>query len=114
MSYKLIYYHIVLGTKVHKNLLSTKNEELYKYIRGIIKNKSCHLYRINGTTNHLHIFSDLHPTITLADYIKEIKRSSSVWLKENNNFPNFDGWAEGYASMTVSHSDKNRVIEYIN
>jgi len=46
-SYRQIYYHIVFGTKGHKPTLPDEHcEELYKYIWGIIKNKSCKLYRI--------------------------------------------------------------------
>jgi putative transposase len=71
------------------------------------------LYRISGYKDHLHFLSDLHPNISLADYIKDIKISSSLWLKKNGNFPNFEGWAEGYACFTIAHKDRNRVIEYI-
>ena len=62
---------IIFGT--NKHLLTIKEEhcdELYKYIWDIIKNKNCKLYRINGVENHIHILSDLHPSISLADYVK--------------------------------------------
>jgi len=59
------------------------------------------------------ILSDLHPSLALADYVKDIKISTSVWIKNSGKFPNFDGWAEGYATFTVSHNDRNRIIEYI-
>jgi len=62
---------------------------------------------------HIHILSDLHPSIALADLMREIKTSSSVWLKQQSDFKNFDGWAEGYAALTKSFHDKNKVIEYI-
>lgn len=57
--------------------------------------------------------SDLHPSIALADYIKEIKVSSSIWLKTQPDFNLFKGWAEKYAAFTVSHYAKESVIEYI-
>jgi REP element-mobilizing transposase RayT len=113
-SYRQIYYHIVFGTKSHKQTLTVEfSEEIYKYIWGIIKNKNCKLYRINGYRDHVHILSDLHPSLALADYVKEIKIASSVWIKNHGKFPNFDGWAEGYASFTISHDDRNRIIDYI-
>jgi len=113
-SYRQIYYHIVFGTKNHRTTLTEDScDELYKYISGIIRNKKCTLYRINGSIDHIHIMSDLHPSVALADYIKEIKVSSSIWLKTQGKFLNFDGWAEGYAAITVSHNDRNSVIEYI-
>jgi hypothetical protein len=49
----------------------------------------------------------------LADFVKELKVSSSIWLKQNRNFPDFISWGEGYGGFTVSHQDKDRIIEYI-
>jgi REP element-mobilizing transposase RayT len=86
---------------------------LYEYISGIIKNKNCYLYQINGTEDHIHLLSDLHPSLALADYIREIKTSSSIWLKSQKTFPKFKGWADGYAGVTCSYSEKNRLIDYI-
>ncbi len=68
-SHRQIYYQIVFGTKNREPTISeTHCEELYKYIWGIIKNKKCHLYRINGIEDHIHIFSDLHPSVGLAEF----------------------------------------------
>lgn len=113
-SYRQILYHIVFRTKnCEKSLPLDKSEELYKYIWGIIKNKNGFLYRINGMEEHIHILSDLHPSIALADYIRDIKTASSVWLKQSGNFPDFKGWAEGYAGLTYSWKDKDVIINYI-
>jgi len=87
--------------------------QLYAYITGIIRNKNCFLYRINGVENHLHILTDLHPSIALADFMREIKVSTSLWMKESNLFPAFTGWAEGYGSFTCSYIDMGRLIEYV-
>jgi REP element-mobilizing transposase RayT len=80
---------------------------------GILKQKGCHLYRINGMQDHLHILTDLHPNITLSNLMRDIKTSSSIWLKQQTEFNEFKGWANGYAALTLSYQDKNRVIEYI-
>jgi REP element-mobilizing transposase RayT len=77
-SYRQILYHIVFRTKAGSKTLPLKyNKELFKYIWGIIKNKKCHLYRINGMEDHIHILSDLHPSIALADFVRDIKTASS-------------------------------------
>jgi REP element-mobilizing transposase RayT len=114
MSYKQIYYQIVFGTKERKPAITEAHcEELYKYIWGIIKNKNCHLYRINGVEDHIHIFSDLHPSIALADYIKDIKIASSIWMKDSRLFPGFKGWQEGYGAFTYSNKEKDILINYV-
>lgn len=113
-SYKQILYHIVFRTKnSHRTLSLEHNDKLYAYIMGIIKKKGCHLYRINGMQEHIHILSDLHPGIALADLMREIKTSSSVWLKKQTEYREFKGWSDGYAALTLSFKDKTRVIEYI-
>ncbi|MEI7485650.1 MAG: IS200/IS605 family transposase, partial [Ignavibacteriota bacterium] len=109
-----IIYHIIFGTKDRiQSIPDEVSSELYKYIWGVIKNHNCHLYRVNGAEEHIHILSDLHPSVSLEKYIKDVKVSSSIWLKSNPGFPLFRGWAEGYAAITISTKEKNIVIEYI-
>ncbi|NTS39450.1 IS200/IS605 family transposase [Flavisolibacter sp. BT320] len=113
-TYKQLFYHIVFATKNREPTLTQSNQEaLYKYIWGIIKNKHCHLYRIGGIEDHLHIFSDLHPALSLANFIKDMKMGSSCWIKESGLFPQFSGWQEGYGAFTCSVKEKDAVIDYI-
>ncbi|MBX2965490.1 MAG: IS200/IS605 family transposase [Cyclobacteriaceae bacterium] len=113
-SYRQIYYHIVFGTKYRQPTIAEAYcEELYKYISGTIENKKSKLYRINGVEDHIHILSDLHPSISLADFVKDIKVSTSIWMKENGKFPAFTGWQEGYGAFTCSVRSRDRIINYI-
>jgi putative transposase len=113
-SYRQLIYHIVFRTKDSRPTIKQENaEQLYAYITGIIKNKNSHLYRINGVTNHLHICTDIHPSVALADFVKDIKVYSSLWMKSSNLFPDFYGWADGYAGFTCSYMDLLNVIDYI-
>ena len=91
MSYRQIFYQIVFGTK----------------------KKNCKLYRINGIEDHIPIFSDLHPTVALSDYIKDIKVASSIWMKANGNFPKFEAWQDGYGAITYSLKEKDIIINYV-
>ncbi len=46
-TYRQIFYQIVFGTKNRQPTLAKEHEEeLYKYIWGIVKNKNCKLYRV--------------------------------------------------------------------
>ena len=113
-SFRQILYHIVFCAHDRKNTLPVEyHEELYKYIWGIIKNRNGFLYRINGTENHIHILSDLHPTVALADFIKEIKTASNTWMKASGKYQNFSSWAAGYAALTYAYRDKEMIINYI-
>ena len=113
-SYRQLLYHLVFRTKDSlPTIKQDQSDQLYAYIAGIIKNKNSHLYWINGVENHLHILTDLHPSIALADFMREIKASSSLWMKNTGYFPAFNGWSEGYGSFTCSYMDMGRLIDYV-
>lgn len=109
-----ILYQIVFSTKRRGRTLNRENRiGLFKYISGILLNKNCHLYHINGVEDHLHIVTHLHPSISLASLVKDIKLASSKYIKEDGLFPSFNGWQDGYAAFTYSIESKNRLIEYV-
>jgi putative transposase len=113
-SYRLLFYHIVFRTK---NSLPTIRQDnvvqLYAYITGIIKHKNSHPYRINGTEDHLHLLTDIHPSFAIADFMRDLKTASSLWMKNSGFFPSFNGWADGYGAFTCSYFDLGRLIDYI-
>ena len=109
-----IYYQIVFSTKNRERVLqANKRDDLFRYTWGILKNQDCHLYRIGGVEDHIHILTSLHPTIALSALVKDIKVATSTWIKKENIFPKFSHWQDGCGAFTVSHSDKDAVIEYI-
>lgn len=113
-TYTQILYQIVFGTKHHEHTMTkTGRDPLFQYITGLLKNKKCHLYQINGVENHLHILTHLHPSIALADLVKDVKLSSSKFIKEQKLFKHFDGWQDGYAAFTYSQDRKETLINYI-
>jgi putative transposase len=113
-TYTQILYQIVFGTKYReKVLLKDGRDELFKYITGLIKNKNCHLYIINGVEDHIHIVTHLHPTVSLSSLVKDIKLASSIYIKEKNLFKDFINWQEGYGAFTYSIKEKDRLIEYV-
>jgi putative transposase len=113
-TYTQSLYQIVFSTKRREPSLTKDNRpELFKYIWGILKNKKCHLYRINGVEDHLHIITHLHQSVALASLIKDIKVASSMFIKEQGLFSKFDGWQDGYGAFTYSQDAKDNLIEYV-
>ncbi|MEA3286125.1 MAG: transposase, partial [Candidatus Marinimicrobia bacterium] len=93
-------------------LKKDKREQLFKYMWGIFKNNNCHLYRINGVEDHIHIITHIHSTVALSSFEKDIKTASSVWIKQEEIFPAFESWQIGYAAFTYSIDSKDDLIEY--
>lgn len=113
-TYTQILYQIVFSTKRRKPALARENRpELFKYIWGLLKNKKCHLYRINGVEDHIHIVTHIHPTVAPAFLVKDIKIASSGYIKENDFFPDFEEWQDGYGAFTYSYKEKDTLIEYV-
>ena len=113
-TYTQILYQIIFAPKNHEHPIVTENcQELYKYIGGILKNKKCHLYCIGGVSDHIHLVTHLHPSVALAALVKDIKVASTEFMKNNNLFPGFCGWQDGYGAFTYSINNRDKLIEYV-
>jgi REP element-mobilizing transposase RayT len=113
-TYTQILYHIVFGTKDHYGCLDLeRHDDLCGYIAGILKNKNCMPYKLGGFTEHIHILTALHPSVSLAATVKDIKLAASLWIKNEKIFPSFSGWQEGYGAFTCSWSVKHEIEKYI-
>lgn len=115
MSHISLTYHIIWRThKSERTIFEDRERDLYNYIFGICKQLNCHLYRINSMPDHVHMCVEVHPTLSLSDFMRTIKKQTSVWIKNNKSlFPCFDGWGNGYAAFTYSAEERNVIIEYI-
>ena len=113
-TYSQIYIQVVFAVKGRESLIDhTWEEELYKYITGIIANKGQKMLAINGMPDHLHIFIGMKPACCLSDLVKEIKKSSNDFIKEKRFIKFKFQWQEGYGAFSYSHSDLDKVIKYI-
>lgn len=113
-SYTQLLYQIVFSTKNRERVLTKNNRTiLFNYMAGIIHNKNCHLYIINGVEDHVHIVTHIHQSIALASFVKDIKVASSLFIKEQKIFDNFSSWQVGYGAFTYSIKELNRVIAYV-
>lgn len=107
-------HHIVFATKMRKPAISEENKrDLFAYILGILRNKKCHLLRINGVVNHIHMLVDIHPSIAMADLVRDVKQYSSAWLKDNRKFTGFDSWAKGYYAVSLGVDNIESCKAYI-
>jgi putative transposase len=115
MSYIYSLYHIVFSTyKRQKVLVGVENRaELFSYIWGIVKNHHSTLVRINGMEEHIHILVELHAGVSISELVRDIKRSSSMWVKESGKFPSFVGWEREYGAFSCSLELKEKIRQYI-
>lgn len=113
-TFSQIYIQIGFAVKGRASIIhSSWEEELYKYISGIVKKKEQKLLAINGMPDHIHILIGMRPSCCLSDLVREIKKSSNDFVKEKKFTNQKFQWQEGYGAFSYSHSTLDRVIAYI-
>ncbi|HEY3388236.1 MAG TPA: IS200/IS605 family transposase [Prolixibacteraceae bacterium] len=113
-TYTQLHIQIVFAVQ-HRNALIQPSceEELYKYITGIVQNNGQKMLAINGTSNHIHFLIGMQPNCSLSDLVREIKKSSNAFVKEKHYSPFNFRWQEGFGAFSYGHSQLTDVIHYI-
>ncbi|MBX7204228.1 MAG: IS200/IS605 family transposase [Bacteroidia bacterium] len=113
-TFSQIYIQVVFAVKNRDSLIhSGWEEELYKYISGIVRNKEQKMLAINGMPDHIHFLIGMKPSCCLSDLVREIKKSSNEFINERK-FSNYKfSWQEGYGAFSYSHSALDDVIKYV-
>jgi REP element-mobilizing transposase RayT len=112
-TYTKLYYHLVFSTKNRSGYITPAIEdELHKYLGGIVRGLGGVCIEINGMPDHLHLLAILPPKLALSDVMRDLKANSSKWVYETKSIPMF-GWQDGYAAFSVSQSQLDAVCQYI-
>lgn len=67
---------------------------------------------VEGVSDHVHLLVGLKSTHCLADFMRELKKSASIWVHDEMGMAGF-AWQEGYGAFTVSPAERKRVRKYI-
>jgi len=114
-SLSAIYVHLVFSTKGRRAYLKDESmrETLHAYLGSICKQLECPPMRVGGVEDHVHVLARLGRTVTQAEWVKELKRVSNTWLKEQGSDYRDFQWQAGYAAFSVSQSNVEQVVDYI-
>ncbi|MGD0899514.1 MAG: IS200/IS605 family transposase, partial [Thermoguttaceae bacterium] len=110
-----VLIHMVFSTKDRRALLqaSALRDQMHRYLAGISANLDCPAVIVGGANEHVHLLARLARTIALADWVKELKRASSLWAKTKDQQWDLFQWQAGYGAFSVSQSQSGRVQRYI-
>jgi putative transposase len=113
-SLSAVYIHLVFSTKHRQALLKDEGlrSELHAFLGGTSKTLECPPLIVGGVEDHVHLLARFGRSITQADWVKELKRVSNLWLKKEAGITNFE-WQAGYADFSVSQSNLEQVKRYI-
>src|SRR5262245_65840400 len=107
--------HIVFSTKERHPFLSdpTLRVAMHKYLAAVSAELRCHVIKLGGVEDHVHMLARQARTVTLAGWVRELKRSSSLWVKELPDGPREFQWQAGYGAFSVSQSQSTTVERHI-
>lgn len=113
-SLSAVYIHLVFSTKHRQPFLKDEGlrAELHSFLGGTSKTLECAPLIVGGVEDHVHLLARFGRTITQAEWVKELKRVSNIWLKEERGLARFE-WQAGYADFSVSQSNLKQVERYI-
>lgn len=110
-----VLVHLVFSTKDRRPFLKNEQhrDDLHRQLGGTSKTLKCPTIIVGGVEDHVHILARQARTISLADWVKELKRVTSIWIKDH--VPNLSAfqWQAGYGAFSVSQSNSDQVADYI-
>ena len=113
-TYTQIYIHVVFAVEGRQNLIRPEhNEELQKYITGIVAGQNHKLIVINNMPDHLHLLVGLRPDASLSDLMRDVKTGSSKFINAKRWVAEKFSWQEGFGAFSYSRSQLDAVIQYI-
>jgi putative transposase len=113
-SYSSNRIHLIFSTKNREKRISPELQvKLWPYMAGIARNHGFEAIKVGGVENHAHALLLLPPTIPLAKTVQILKSCSSKWLNDTAAAGKDFAWQEGYGAFSVSASQTEDVIRYI-
>src|SRR5262245_11791846 len=106
-SYSNLLFHLIWSTKNRQSLIETNlKHRLDGYIQTVIRDKKQNVILINGMPDHIHMLVSLSPTICISDFIRDIKTTSTKWMRSDPMNLKAFAWQDGFAAFSVGYSTK--------
>lgn len=113
-TYTQIHIHVICAVQNRQSMIhSSWENQLYKYITGIVQNQGHKLLQVNGMPDHVHLLIGYRPIQSLSDLMKNVKQDSSRWINHTRLAEGRFVWQEGYGAFSHSKSQVPKVISYI-
>ena len=113
-TYTQIYIQIVFAVESRQNLIQPQqNDELQKYITGIVTAQRQKLIAINNVPDHVHMLIGQRPDSALSDLVGDIKSGATNFINRKRWVRGRFSWQEGFGAFSYSHSQLGSVIRYI-
>jgi len=113
--YSEIYLHITWHTKDNARVINVAiQDRLYHYLRHrVAQTPNAFLHEIGGIEDHLHLAVSLPPTVTISDWVGELKGASAHYINHDVARRGTLAWQSGYGVVSFGKKDLPFVVDYI-
>jgi putative transposase len=110
-----VILHIIFSTKNREPWLdSGVRLRMHAYLATVCRDLGVDFVQVGGVSDHVHIVTMLPRTLSQAQLVEQIKKTSSKWIKELNASYRGFFWQRGYGVFSVSPSPFEAVLQYVN
>ena len=109
-----VIIHVIFSTKDRQPWLDRDvRPRMHAYVATICRDVDAEAFLVGGISDHLHIVTTLPRTLSQADFVETIKKTSSKWIKGLNQKYRGFFWQRGYGAFSVSPSQLDAVVKYV-
>lgn len=113
-TYTQLHVHFVFAVKYRTAVIHPEwNEQLHKYITGIVKNNGHKMIAVNSVEDHMHLFAGINPNQSISGLMQLVKGDSSEFINDHRFTKTKFRWQSGYGAFSQSHSQIDAVVKYI-
>ncbi len=89
-TYTSLLYHLVFATRNREPLIpSAWRARWHDYLGGTVRGLGALPQGVGGVADHVHLLVALKPTHCLSDFVRELKKASSLWVADTTGGPAF-------------------------
>jgi putative transposase len=109
-----VILHVVFSTKDRRPWLDPAiRPRMHAYLGTLCRDCNCEAYRVGGAADHVHIAARLARTVSQADFLEKIKKTSSAWIKRQGKQYGTFFWQGGYGDFSIGWSQLEELVRYI-
>ncbi len=110
-----LWTHLIFSTKERYPFLPDPpiRADMHAYLGTVLRTHDCPTLIVGGCDDHVHALFALSRNYSIAQIVKEIKRTSSAWIKTVDRRYSKFRWQSDYGAFSVSQSHVSQVHSYI-
>jgi putative transposase len=109
-----IHIQFVFAVKYRRSVIDPSwNQELHKYITGMVQKKQHKMLQINTMPDHLHMLVGFRPDNNISQLVQVVKSESTKFINDSKFTSRNFAWQEGFGAFSYSKSHVSNVINYI-